>query len=74
MWSKTNESPFGPEYIVGGKVVIKQEDFCLKIWAKRELTDEEILRNFDIWRKGQPQDFERNGQTFHVLAEPEVPA
>jgi len=63
------EHPFGGEYILGGKVLVKQENFCLKIWAKRELTDEEILHAFDAWRAAQPKDFQRRDKTLHVLTE-----
>jgi hypothetical protein len=59
----SKDRPFGPEYVLGGKVVISKENFCLRIWAKRELTDAEILRAFDAWRASQSRDFSRKDQT-----------
>ena len=65
----SQDKPFGSDYIMGGKVVISKENFCLKIWSKRELTDAEILQAFDAWRAGQPMDFSRKDQTLDFLTD-----
>ena len=60
------QQPFGPGFILGGTLVIAEENFRFEVWAERKLTEEEICESYRTWRSNERKNFSRKNKTIRT--------